>query len=415
MRKVKILIRSLVAALAVVSAAVFTAIAYADTNLAQDYFMVEGTQFNVNCQVPITVNFESAKPSQKNLFEENTQNYKANFKLLGVFPVSSANVSVIDEMSVKVLGTPFGVKIYTDGVLVVGMDAVDGKEGNINPAEESGIKLGDTILSINGQKVASNEDVYNIVSSSEGKELKVKIRREEKEKTVKIKPIFSKSAGIYRIGVWVRDSTAGIGTLTFYSPATNIVCGLGHGICDNDTEKLMSVSSGEIVKAEIVSTVKGMVGSPGELKGKLTETTIGTLVLNSETGVYSECEYNYGNNFLLNVAMKQEIKNGPAYIYTTIDGEQPQNYTCEIEVRPNHESDSTHNMIVTITDERLIDKTGGIAQGMSGSPIIQNGKLIGAVTHVFVNDAKKGYGIFAENMLETASQATEKQTKKDAS
>lgn len=364
MRKVKILIRSLAAALAVMSAAVFSGIAYADVNLAQEYFMVEGTQFNLNCQVPITVNFESAKPSQKNLFEENTQNYKANFKLLGVFPVSSANVSVIDEMSVKVLGTPFGVKIYTDGVLVVGMGAVDGKEGNINPAEKSGIKLGDTILSINGQKVASNEDVYNIVSGSQGKELKVKIRREENEKTVKIKPIFSQSAGIYRIGVWVRDSTAGIGTLTFYSPATNIVCGLGHGICDNDTEKLMSVSSGEIVTAEIVSTVKGMVGSPGELKGKLTETTLGTLVLNDKTGVYSECEYNYGNDFLLNVAMKQEIKNGPAYIYTTVDGENPQNYTCEIEVRPNHESDSTHNMIVTITDERLIDKTGGIVQGM---------------------------------------------------
>ncbi len=415
MKKFKILIRTLAVALTVLSVAVFGGIIYADSTLSKNYFLVEGKQLKVNCQVPITVDFESAAPSQKTLSQTGNSDYSVNFKLLGLFPVSDATVSVIDETSVKVLGTPFGVKVYTDGVLVVGIGDVDGENGDVNPAEKAGIKVGDTILSVDGKRVASNEDVYDVVSNSEGKTLKVIIKRDNKTKSVNIQPVFSKTAGIYRIGVWVRDSTAGIGTLTFYSPATDMVCGLGHGICDSDTEKLMSVSSGELVKANIVSVVKGAVGAPGELKGQLKNGQIARLLLNSETGVYGECTCDYDKKGLITLAMKQEIENGPAYIYTTVEGEAPQKYTCEVEVRKSHESSETHNMVITVTDNRLINKTGGIVQGMSGSPIIQNGKLIGAVTHVFINDAKKGYAIFAENMLETAQSVSENNKLKEAS
>lgn len=411
MKKVKILIRTLALALSLFSVSVFGGIIYADNTLSKNYYLVEGTQFKVNCQVPITVDFESADRVQKNLTESSGKDYKANFKLLGVFPVRAANVNIIDEMAVKVLGTPFGVKAYTDGVLVVGIGTVDSENGEVNPAEKAGIKMGDTIISVDGKKVYSNDDVYNIVSNSDGQALSVVIKREKNLKTVKIQPVFSKSAGIYRIGVWVRDSTAGIGTLTFYSPAADTVCGLGHGICDADTEKLMEVSKGEIVKAEIISVVKGAVGAPGELKGRLKNNQIARLNLNAETGVYGECVCDYDKTGLVTLALKQDIENGPAYIYTTVEGETPQKYACEIEIRKGHTETSTHNMVVTITDERLINKTGGIVQGMSGSPILQNGKLIGAVTHVFINDSKKGYAIFAENMLETAQSVAEENLK----
>ncbi len=410
MKKIKIAVRSFALALAVVTAAVFSGIVYADKSLAENYFLVEGTQLEVNCQVPITAEIKETVQTKLTRDGEKTA-YNANFKLLGVFPVSSANVSLIDEMSVKVLGTPFGIKVYTDGVMVVNMDNVDSPDGDVNPAKKAGIRVGDTIRSINGKRVYSNEDVADIVSSSNGRKLSVVIVRGEEIKAVNITPVYSVGSGIYRIGIWVRDSTAGIGTLTFYSPADNIVCGLGHGICDTDTEQLMSVSSGEFVSAEILSCVKGSVGTTGELKGKLRDKLVGRLLLNSETGVYGENTLDYNGDNLVQIALKQEICDGAAYIYTTVDGNEPNLYTCEIAHRSKYESASTHNMTVTVTDERLLNSTGGIVQGMSGSPILQNGKLVGAVTHVFVNNPKKGYAIFAENMLKTAQNAAKENSK----
>lgn len=410
MKKIKIAVRSFALALAVVTAAVFSGIVYADKSLAENYFLVEGTQLEFNCQVPITAEIKETVQTKLTRDGEKTA-YNANFKLLGVFPVSSANVSLIDEMSVKVLGTPFGIKVYTDGVMVVNMDNVDSPDGDVNPAKKAGIRVGDTIRSINGKRVYSNEDVADIVSSSNGRKLSVVIVRGEEIKAVNITPVYSVGSGIYRIGIWVRDSTAGIGTLTFYSPADNIVCGLGHGICDTDTEQLMSVSSGEFVSAEILSCVKGSVGTTGELKGKLRDKLVGRLLLNSETGVYGENTLDYNGDNLVQIALKQEIYDGAAYIYTTVDGNEPNLYTCEIAHRSKYESASTHNMTVTVTDERLLNSTGGIVQGMSGSPILQNGKLVGAVTHVFVNDPKKGYAIFAENMLKTAQNAAKENSK----
>lgn len=412
MRSLRIIIRSLAVALAFVATAVLATIVYTDNILADHYYIVEGNQLDANCQVPITVEYDDVELSQKSLSSKGQKaDYSVNFKLLGMFPISRASVSVIDEMSVKVLGSPFGIKMYTDGVLVVGVGDVDGETGNVNPALKAGIKVGDTIKSINGTTITSNEDVTDIVESSDGSEMSFVIVRDNLIKEVKLQPVFSKSAGVYRIGLWVRDSTAGIGTLTFYSPAHGIMCGLGHGVCDGDTDKLMSMSSGELVGAEILSCVKGSIGIPGELKGKLNSTLLGNMLLNDDTGVYAKAVCEYGKNDLIDVAMKQEIENGPAYIYTTVNDGQPEYYSCEIELRANYESGATHNLVVTVTDERLISITGGIVQGMSGSPIIQNGKLIGAVTHVLVDDPTRGYAIFAENMLETAQLVSEQQLK----
>ncbi|MBE6766125.1 MAG: SpoIVB peptidase [Ruminococcaceae bacterium] len=384
-------------------AIVFTLIIAADKKLSKDYFIVEGNQLNIDCQIPITTEYSGARESQSSLVDSGEKSdYSVNFRLFGVFPVSKANVTVIDNMSVKLLGQPFGIKIYTDGVLVVGMSDVDGEQGNVNPSANAGIKIGDTIKSINGKPMRSNEDVVEIVESSDGSPMTFVVVRDNVIKTITVVPIFSKSAGAYRIGLWVRDSTAGIGTLTFYSPATDIVCGLGHAVCDDDTGQIMSISSGELVSAEIISQKKGAIGAPGELKGRLGNKVLGELLLNCECGVYAKNSIGFDNSELMSIALKQDIKEGEAYIYTTIDGERPEYYTCKVRFNSDNEGEKTQNMVVTVTDKRLIEKTGGIVQGMSGSPIVQDGKLIGAVTHVFVNNPQKGYAIFAENMLLTA-------------
>ncbi len=413
MKSLRIITKTITMILALVCAGIFSLIGIAEHRLSEDYFVVEGKQLSVDCQIPITTHYNGTEESRLSLVDSVAKSdYSVNFRLFGLFPVSKANITVIDDMSVKLLGEPFGIKIYTDGVLVVNMSDVDAAGGNVNPAMRAGIRIGDTIKSINGVAMRSNEDVSRIVEASDGTPMTFIIERENIVKTVTVTPEFSKSAGAYRIGLWVRDSTAGIGTLTFYSPATDIVCGLGHGVCDDDTGQMMSISSGELVGAEIVSFEKGAVGAPGELKGRLNNKLIGNLVLNCECGVYAEkaCEYN--NSDLISIAPKQDIKEGEAFIYTTINENGPAYYSCNIKINSDHAGEMTQNMIITITDKRLIEKTGGIVQGMSGSPIVQDGKLIGAVTHVFVNNPKKGYGIFAENMLKTAQGIETKETKK---
>ncbi len=416
MKSIKIISKASAIFLAFCAAVVFSLVAVAQREISNSYFVVEGDQLNISCQIPITTHYGGAEESQSSLTENRLKSdYSVNFRLFGLIPVKKASVSVIDNMSVVLLGEPFGMKIYTDGVLVVDMSDVDSEDGDVNPAKVAGIKIGDTIKSINGVIMRSNEDVSRIVEASDGSPMTICYMRENIIKTTTLTPAYSKSAGAYRIGLWVRDSTAGIGTLTFYSPAADIMCGLGHGVCDDDTGQLMSISSGEIVSAQIVSLKKGIPGSPGELKGKLGNQTLGRMLLNCECGVFAEktCEYN--NQELVTLALKQEIKEGEALIYTTIDGVQPDYYTCNIKINAEHEDERTQNMIITVTDKRLLEKTGGIVQGMSGSPILQDGKLIGAVTHVFVNNPQKGYGIFAENMLKTAKDLGENNKLRDAS
>ena len=382
--------------------AVFGAVIYLNGSISDNYKIKKGDGLTFNTAVPITAEYEGLKLSQTGKTEQIGEEFDVKLKAFGIIPFSTVNVEVVDELHVSVLGTPFGMKLYTDGVLVIDITTVETVSGIISPGEDAGVKKGDYILSADGKQVLTNEELSAAVAASGGNRIKLVIKRGGTQKTVYVTPALSKETNSYRIGLWVRDSSAGIGTLTFYSPATGIVCGLGHGVCDEDTGDLLELKNGEIVSAEIVSVEKGSSGSPGQLKGRFTYSTIGKFDCNSEKGVYSVLKGKLGFSRLTETALKQEVRDGDAQIFCTVDGREPQLYSCRIKKRSSAYLSATQNMTVTVTDPELLNITGGIVQGMSGSPILQNGKLIGAVTHVLIDDPTTGYAIFAENMLKEA-------------
>ena len=293
------------------------------------------------------------------------------------------------------------MKIFTEGVLIVGISDIKTENGITSPAKAAGLKKGDIILKINNKPTKDNEELLKVVEESSGNVLECDVMRNGENFKAKIQPLKNKSDNTYRIGLWVRDSSAGIGTLTFYDENSLAFAGLGHGICDVDTGEILSLSHGDVVKANISGIVKGTKGMPGELKGYFIEpNSIGTLYKNTECGIYGLLNEKFIGHKMAIVAMKQQVKIGKAYILTTVSGTTPQMYDIEIQNINYNEKMKSKNMIIKITDDRLLSQTGGIIQGMSGSPIIQNDMLVGAITHVFVNDPQKGYAIFAENMLE---------------
>ncbi|MBE6829300.1 MAG: SpoIVB peptidase [Ruminococcaceae bacterium] len=342
------------------------------------------------------------------------KSYKAKLMLYHVIPIKTVNVDVVKETLLVPCGTPFGIKMFTNGVVVVGVADIKTSSGTINPAAVAGLKVGDIITEVDGKKVNTNAEIIDMVTDSEGRSLTFTVSRDGQVFTAAVQPVKSEIDSQYKAGVWVRDSTAGIGTLTFYNPVTKSFAGLGHGVCDTDTNELMPLLNGDIVPVTISGITKGEKGSPGELRGYFsTDTAMGTLEANVPAGVYGTLN-NAPKGEALEVAMKQDIKAGPVKILSTIDGGRPQYFTAEIEKIDYRENVQSKNMVLHITDEKLLNATGGIVQGMSGSPIIQNDKIIGAVTHVFVNDPTRGYGIFAENML-SVSQSVSSNDKEKAS
>ncbi len=414
MKLARILIKSIFSVLALFSIFIFAAVIFTGNSLDLEYKIKKGDAFSVETPIPVTAVYKGARVTKASL---NTigEEYNVDLKLFGIVPVTSVSVEVVDEMYVAVLGSPFGMKLYTEGVLVSEISEVNTNEGAKNPAKTAGIKKGDYIISVDGKKVYTNEDLSEIVEESNGREMKFLISRNNKKLTKKLRAVLSSETGTYKIGIWIKDSSAGIGTLTFYSPANNVICGLGHGICDEETGKLLKLNSGELVTAEIVDVERGAAGSPGQLEGKFNYKTIGDISLNCKCGVYSYVKGKRGYGNYTEIALKQEVKSGSGQILCTLSGEEPKLYDCKITLRTSAYLSRTQNMVVTVTDKRLLEKTGGIVQGMSGSPIIQNGKLIGAVTHVLVDDPTKGYAIFAENMLETAQSVAENNKLKEAS
>ena len=343
----------------------------------------------------------------------NTKNYVYNvdYNLFGIIPIKSSKIIVGEKKYVSVLGTPFGVKLYSDGVLVVSTTSFEGADGaKYCPAKNAGIAAGDYIVSINDVFVYSNADLESIVKKSKGEKLKVKLYRDAKQITTYLMPQLSND-GIYKIGIWIKDSSAGIGTLTFYDSSSNTLAGLGHGLCDSDTGKLVSVNSGSIVKANIQYITKNSGSRIGELAGNFCDYEYSRTLLNSNSGIYALTDGEQFENYnSIEVANVFEVQKGSAKILVSLDDNTPKYYDCKIETIYTH-SQNNKNFIVKVTDENLINKTGGIVQGMSGSPLLQNGKLIGAVTHVLVDDPTKGYAIFAENMLETAQSVASEQLK----
>ncbi len=385
-----------------------SSVAYLSNYLPDSFNVVSKKDFVIESKIPVSVKESADKSFKVAKNEYDNLSYTVNIKAFGFIPVKSAGVVILNESYVVPSGKPFGIKIYTDGVMIINIDSVDTENGYVYPAKDAGLKVGDVIVSINGINVHSNEEVADVIEKSTGKILNFKVKRNKKEFVSKVNPKLSYSSGQYKTGIWVRDSSAGIGTMTFYSPANKITCGLGHGICDSDTGEILSLKSGELVNAEIIDITKSVSGTPGEIKGRFNKTTIGKLLANTETGVYAVSNEEFNAADIAKIALKQEVKKGEAKILTTVESNgKPKLYSCKIE-KISYNNNITKNMIIRITDKELLEKTGGIIQGMSGSPIIQNGKLIGAVTHVFIDDCTCGYAIFAENMMSTAKRISDK-------
>lgn len=299
----------------------------------------------------------------------------------------------------SVLGGPFGIKLYTSGVVIVGSEAILTKDGYVNPAEIAGLKQGDVITRVNGKPIKRNSELSKYLAESNGKKVELTVIRDEKETKIDFIPVLCDNDNRYKAGLWVRDSSAGIGTLSFYNDECKMFCGLGHGVSDIDTGELVPLLEGEAVGAEITGAYKGSEGVIGELIGVFNEDVIGVIVENSTKGVYGFYEKtppDGGMNYPL--AQKREVKTGAAQIISTVDENGPKFY--DIEITKIDTSSNEKNLIINVTDASLIAKTGGVVQGMSGSPIIQNGMLVGVVTHVFVDNPKGGYGIFSQSMYD---------------
>lgn len=318
--------------------------------------------------------------------------------------VDEASTPVVSERVLVPGGNSVGVRMDVKGVLIVGLEEIQDEAGDVvNPGLKAGLQIGDTILEINGIKVYRAQEVIQTVNEIRGS-LKLKIQRKEQTLNVKLDPVKSAHDGTYKLGVWVKDKTAGIGTLTFYDPQTGTFGALGHGITDPETGKILNVAEGELVNSRVESVKEGKAGTPGEIRGIFyeAESPLGNLEKNTEYGIFGHSYDNIESKIYENplvVATKDQIKKGPAEILTTISGNKVEKFTIEIEKINDQDSPDTRSMVIRVTDPRLLNETGGIVQGMSGSPIIQNGRLVGAVTHVFVNNPEKGYGIFIDWML----------------
>ncbi len=310
----------------------------------------------------------------------------------GNIPIKTAKTVVKERQNVILCGTPFGIKIKSDGVMVV-------QTAEKSPAKDAGIREGDVIISVNGENVRTNSDISRAVQLCSDS-TSVVLERDDREMCFEFTP--KREDGCLKIGVFVRDSAAGVGTLTFIDPKTKTFGGLGHSVSDVTTGETIPLGSGEITRAEIFGIVKGKSGSAGELCGLIfpgSET--GKLTKNTESGVFGDYSGEISGD-IYPAAFKQEVKAGPAQILTTIDTNAPKAYSIEIERINLLDLEGSKSMVIKITDPELLEKTGGIVRGMSGSPIIQDGKFAGAVTHVLVNDPTRGYAVFAENMLSEA-------------
>lgn len=373
-------------------------ILYYDHSLPNNYYISAGSELKISDLIE-AVPCSRAYLSEFAIPAGSTDVKRVELRLLGIIPIKTVNIQEIDEPLLVPCGTPFGIKLLTDGVIAVELSSFDTGHGIASPAVDAGIKTGDIIKTIDGKKILSNEDIANIIEESEGKSLSVALVRNNSEMTVSVTPCKCSADNSYRIGMWVRDSSAGIGTLTFYDPENGSFAGLGHPVCDVDTGCIMPLYKGEVAEVTVNGVKKGKPGIPGELMGSFSAGgAIGDLISNCENGLYGTLNGSVTDEEPVKLGMRQEIETGKAYIYTTIDGKKAKKYEIIIEKIDLQDPDSGKNMIIKVTDEELLEKTGGIVQGMSGSPIIQNGKLIGAVTHVFVNNPAKGYAIFADTM-----------------
>lgn len=307
-----------------------------------------------------------------------------------------------EERQLIPVGKAVGIKLFADGVLVVSVSPVQGAEETRSPAKECGLKEGDILLTFNGEKIRSTEHLQAMLAENGETAAELTVQRDGKTLEVTASPVVCEDGGI-RLGAWIRDSMAGVGTLTYYDPATGSYGALGHGITDVDTAELMPLASGSIMETMVKAVKKGQRGDPGELKGDFTvQRDVGTVTVNSNEGIFGTVEdAGFISDEAVSVAEPEEVHAGEASILCTISGSDTRAYEVEI-LWVNPRSRDGRDLLLRVTDPELLETTGGIVQGMSGSPILQDGRLVGAVTHVLVANPAEGYGIFLENMLTTA-------------
>ncbi|HLS06903.1 MAG TPA: SpoIVB peptidase [Bacillota bacterium] len=324
-------------------------------------------------------------------------------------PIKKINLSLLDDIRVVPGGQSIGIQLQTLGVLVVGHHLIKEDDAYVSPGEEGDIEVGDIILKINDEKITKADDIAKYIKkfSEADESLNVTIKRGDDEFIRTLQPIYDKKENKYRLGLYIRDSTSGIGTITFYDIKNKKYGALGHVISDIDTNKPIEIYEGSIKRSQVNAISKGKNGRPGEKKASFSrkEQSLGTITKNTPFGIFGELNDSIeelSDNEAIPIALSHEIKEGPAKILTVVEGETIESFDIEIVSSSPQKVPSTKGMIIKVTDEKLLNKTGGIVQGMSGSPIIQNGKLIGAVTHVFVNEPQSGYGIHIEWMLQEA-------------
>lgn len=323
-------------------------------------------------------------------------------RLLGYIPFKEVKVTPVDEQEIYVSGSTIGIYMETEGVLVIDTGEIEDQNGEMKEPAKNLVRQGDYIVSFNGEKISTKRELINDIAGLDGEEVTLEVKREGESVPVSVTPV-KDTKGDYKLGIWIRDDTQGIGTLT-YVDQNGRYGALGHGISDIDTAQLLNIRNGALYKAQILAINKGSKGNPGELAGFIRyddRNILGSIEINSKNGIYGQFYKGAEDGITLKkmpVAYKQDVKTGEASVLCNVDGEVRE-YQAEIKrIDLNHE-DTNKSFVIQITDEKLLEKTGGIVQGLSGSPVLQNGKMVGAITHVFVQDSTSGYGIFIENML----------------
>ena len=380
---------------------IFSVIYVGEKNIPDKITVIENENFIISNKFGIELYSISKENQLDTVMKTSSYPQKTKIKLLNIIPVKNTIIRNAKRQYVVPGGELFGIKLYTDGVIIVDFEDIETEKGKVCPAKISDLKVGDIIKSVNGINVTSSSHFSKLLQESNGEELQISILRNEKIIKVIFETVMEKDSNKYRAGLWVRDSTAGLGTVTFYNKNNNTFAGLGHPIYDIDTNEIMPMKSGVMADVTLSGLNKSSFGKVGELCGVLTGGDNGVLSLNDKTGVYGYSVTDKTTE--IPVAVKQEIQEGKANIICTVTDSGPQSYEIEITKIYSNASSVNKDMVIKVTDERLLNITGGIVQGMSGSPIIQNGMLVGAVTHVFVNNPKQGYAIFAERMLETSN------------
>lgn len=355
----------------------------------------EETDWETFFQEPLISYDETVEVSQNG-------SYQIRCKWLGVLPLKTIKVHTVEKQEVLVSGSPVGIYMETKGVLVIDSGEITDREGIRRTPAEHIIQSGDYICEIDGKVLTGKRQLMQLVRENQGEPMELQVIRHQETIKLEMTPVETED-GSYKLGIWVRDNIQGIGTLTYVEPDGTFGA-LGHGISDTDTGERLEISDGDLYRADILSIRKGTAGTPGELRGVINyreENRIGTICGNSQYGIRGQMEPGKYTESMKKIptGLKQEIQTGKAEIRCDI-GDGIREYQCEILEIDSNARDTNKCFVLRITDDDLLSRTGGIVQGMSGSPVLQNGKLIGAITHVFVNDPTKGYGIFIENMME---------------